>query len=101
MTIKERIFNYLEENFNGTMLLIVDNKPFLYSNNHDLCDKMVELFEWWAEDNGDEECQDPVKLFDYCLKHHDFGSICELYYCEERYEGERRSDFIFIDPSDD
>jgi hypothetical protein len=101
MTIKERIFKYLEENFDGKMLLIVDNKPFLYSNNHDLCDKMVELFEWWAKDNEDENYQDPVKLFDYCLKEHNFGDICELYYHTDLYERGTSGDFILVYPFDD
>jgi hypothetical protein len=80
MTIKEKIMDYLEKNFDGRVLLIVDGEPHLYYDNSTLCYKMTELFELWASENENPMCQDPIKLFDYCLEIHDFGDICSLYY---------------------
>ena len=80
MAIKEKIMDYLEQNFDGRTLLIVNGKPYLYYDNSTLCCKMVELFELWAAENEVIEYRDPVKLFDYCLETHDFGAICDLFY---------------------
>ena len=80
MTIKEKIMDYLEKNFDERVLLIVDGEPHLYYDNSTLCYKMTELFELWARENEVVEYQDPIKLFDYCLENHSFGAICDLYY---------------------
>ncbi len=80
MTIIEKIREYLELNFDGRLMLEINQHFYHYDDNEELLPKLVELFEKWARENEVEECKDPVYLFDYCIEHGSFGAICNLYY---------------------
>lgn len=86
ITITERIREYLDFNFDGSLMMKVNGQFYHYANNEELLPWLVELFEKWARENEDENCNDPIYLFDYCLENNNFGDICTLYY--EDYNGD-------------
>lgn len=80
MTINKVIKDYLDGNFDGRLMLEIDNNFTVYNNNEEILPVLVDRFMLWAAGNEDERSRDPIYLFAYCLKHHDFGAICTLYY---------------------
>lgn len=80
MTIKEKIYEYLEKNFDGRLMLKVGELFYHFENNAEILPRLTSLFEKWAYENTNNEYNDPVRLFDLCLLTHSFGDICTLYY---------------------
>ena len=85
MSIRTQITDFLNENcYDGTILVIVDGTPFLYttyypSDLEECIKELANLFTSWAEDNTGKY-NTPEKLFDYCIISHSFGDICQIYF---------------------
>lgn len=98
MSIRTQIADFLDEYcYDGTILIIVDGTPFLYttyypSDLEECIKELVNLFTSWAEDNEGEHSNTPEKLFDYCMITHSFGAICEIY-----FQDGCNDDFVKID----
>lgn len=80
MNITEKIKKYLDNNFDGRLMLEVNGVFSHYNNNDEILSCLVSLFEKWAKENENPDYNDPIKLWEYCLDNHNFGSICTLYY---------------------
>lgn len=94
MTITNVLEKFLEDNFQNPILVVTgDYNVCIHENPCDAIDQLKIAFIIWARENEDEECQDPIFLFNYCMENHDFGAICTIY--EEDYNG----DFIKYIPS--
>lgn len=87
MTITNVLEKFLEDNFQNPILVVTDkDNVCIHEDPGDAIDQLKIAFIIWARTNVDEECQDPISLFNYCMKTHDFGGICTIY--EEDYNGD-------------
>lgn len=79
--LENRIKEFLDNNYDGRLMLEIDNDFKVYNNNDEILPALVDRFSWFAIDNEDERFNNnPLALFEYCLDENDFGAICTLYY---------------------